>query len=229
MNYIIASGRPWNANMARSLSKRLSSSFELITKKEELTLDYLNDKHPDMIFLPHWSYKVPVEVFETFPCVIFHMTDVPYGRGGSPLQNLIAHGHIETMISALTCVDAMDEGDVYLKRPLTLEGSAENIFSRASDIIEDMIVDIINCKPTPEPQQGIPTTFKRRTPAQSQIPGDGEIKEIYDHIRMLDASGYPTAYIEHGKFRLEFNQASNEGNTVRANVTISRKSEENKQ
>ncbi len=24
-----------------------------------------------------------------FECVCFHMTDVPYGRGGSPLQNLI--------------------------------------------------------------------------------------------------------------------------------------------
>ena len=29
------------------------------------------------------------KIFENFNCIIFHMTDLPYGRGGSPLQNLI--------------------------------------------------------------------------------------------------------------------------------------------
>ena len=31
--------------------------------------------------------------------------------------------------------------------------------------------------------------------------------EIYDYIRMLDAEGYPRAYIEFGGYRLEFEQA----------------------
>jgi len=36
------------------------------------------------------------------------MTDVPYGRGGSPLQNLIVRGHTETKLTALRCVRDLD-------------------------------------------------------------------------------------------------------------------------
>lgn len=31
----------------------------------------------------------------------FHMTNFPYGRGGSPLQNLMKRGHHTTTITAL--------------------------------------------------------------------------------------------------------------------------------
>ncbi len=57
------------------------------------------------------------------------MTDLPYGRGGSPLQNLIQRGHTSTMLTALRCGAGLDTGDVYLKQPLSLHGSAEEIFS----------------------------------------------------------------------------------------------------
>lgn len=74
---------------------------------------------------------------------MFHMTDLPYGRGGSPLQNLIVRGHKEIMISALRVEKGLDAGDIYMKKPLSLEGTAEEIFIRANDIIEDMIEELI--------------------------------------------------------------------------------------
>ena len=45
------------------------------------------------------------------------MTDLPYGRGGSPLQNLIKKNHKSTMLSAIECQDNLDSGDIYLKNP----------------------------------------------------------------------------------------------------------------
>ena len=65
------------------------------------------------------------------------MSDLPYGRGGSPLQNLIIREHRKTMISAIQCVKEIDAGPVYLKKPLSLEGSAEEIFICANHIIEE--------------------------------------------------------------------------------------------
>ena len=67
------------------------------------------------------------------------MTDLPYGRGGSPLQNLIQRGHNTTMLTALRCNEGCDTGDIYLKRSLSLCGTAEEIFIRADTIIEQMI------------------------------------------------------------------------------------------
>lgn len=43
------------------------------------------------------------------------MTNLPYGRGGSPVQNLILNGHKKTIISALNVTKDLDAGDVYLK------------------------------------------------------------------------------------------------------------------
>ena len=70
----------------------------------------------------------PKSIWGTWPTVIFHMTDLPYGRGGSPLQNLIKRKHRTTKITAILCDDGLDTGDIYLKEDLSLEGSAEEIF-----------------------------------------------------------------------------------------------------
>jgi methionyl-tRNA formyltransferase len=76
-------------------------------------------------------------------CVVFHMTDVPFGRGGSPLQNLIARGIYETRLSALRCEAEVDAGTVYLKRSLSLHGLGEEIFMRAADAMAPMISEIV--------------------------------------------------------------------------------------
>ena len=81
------------------------------------------------------------------------MTDLPYGRGGSPLQNLIFRGHLETKITALRCIGELDAGPVYMKRPLSLNGSASEIFLRAADVVEKMIGEIVHTEPIPEPQK----------------------------------------------------------------------------
>ena len=41
----------------------------------------------------------------------------------------------------------------------------------------------------------------------SKIPKDLTVKELYDHIRMLDADSYPNAYIEYGDFIIKFKKA----------------------
>ena len=151
------------------------------------------------------------------------MTDVPYGRGGSPLQNLIARGHADTQISALRMVAEVDAGPVYLKRPLSLEGSAQEIFERFADIVQGMIADIISDEPEPRPQEGEATHFERRTPEQSEIPEDARVEELYDHIRMLDAETYPRAYLDRGSIRMEFSGAALYGDRVEARVSLRRK------
>ena len=116
--YVLASSRPWNRSMATRLCARLGADFVLISDPAELTCENLAAVNPSLVFLPHWSHRIDTDVYEQFECVIFHMTDLPYGRGGSPLQNLIVRGIYETCISAIRCVKEMDAGPVYVKRAL---------------------------------------------------------------------------------------------------------------
>jgi methionyl-tRNA formyltransferase len=218
---VLASSRPWNRKMADALAARTGCNFVLISDPVKLTAANLATVNPRFIFFPHWSHRIEPGIYEQFVCVIFHMTDLPYGRGGSPLQNLIARGIYETKISALRCVEEMDAGPIYLKKPFSLYGSAEEIFLRASDVIEDMIVEILAKLPEPMPQEGVPTVFKRRRPEESNLASAQTLEQAFDLIRMLDAEGYPHAFINIGPFKIEFTRASKKTGQVLADVRIS--------
>ena len=57
----------------------------------------------------------------------------------------------------------MDAGPIYLKYPLSLNGSAQQIYERAAKIIFNMIKVIIKGKLKPLVQKGRVIKFKRRT------------------------------------------------------------------
>jgi methionyl-tRNA formyltransferase len=219
-NYIIASEKAWHAEMHLALNKLGIGVFGHISSKEDLNVDHLRTIEPRYIFFPHWSHIIPESIFNEFECVVFHMTDLPYGRGGSPLQNLILEGIEDTKISAIKVVEGLDAGPVFMKRDLSLSGSASQIFERASSIIEYMIEEMVLSPPQPTHQVGHPTVFKRRTPEQSNIKAVDSDKKVFDMIRMLDADGYPHAYIEIDNFRVEFTKVAKSNGQISAKASF---------
>jgi methionyl-tRNA formyltransferase len=219
---LLLSSRPWNSGLAGRLSQRLDRLVDSITAPSQLTHKAVAAIDPQWIFVPHWSYLIPEPIWNHWPTVIFHMTDLPFGRGGSPLQNLILKGHTKTMLTALSCTAELDSGPIYFKEPLSLLGSAEEIFIRADEIIESMIIRIVSDRPVPYPQKGDPVVFDRRKPCQSNLMlgASGDLLDWYDRIRMLDAEGYPHAFLEICGMRLEFRRVSRRTNGLHADVVI---------
>jgi methionyl-tRNA formyltransferase len=221
-DYLVVTTKPWNVAAFERCSPRLPGRWSLITEAGELTPERISEIGPEFAFFPHWSEIVPQAVLDSVTCVGFHMSDLPFGRGGSPLQNLISHGHRDTMLSAIRLVPELDGGPIYLKRPLSLAGRAQDIFERQAELVYDMIEEIIAAKPVPRPQEGEVTEFSRRSPDQSRLPETGELSQLYDHIRMLDAETYPLAVLDHGEFRLEFSEAELKDGGLTARVAFRR-------
>ena len=224
-NILIVSEKSWNKELVSYLQSTMPQyAFYLISQKEDFTVERIGSISPVKIFIPHWSYIIPSAIFERYECIVFHMTDLPYGRGGSPLQKLIVRGLTATKLSALHVEVGLDTGPVYLKMDLSLSGTAEEIFVRVNKIVGKMIVEIIQNNLQPVPQEGDPVVFKRRKPEQSDMSGLEKLEEIFDYIRMLDADGYPHAYIEKGEFRYEFTRASIKADgSIVADVKITKK------
>lgn len=228
MKIMIATMKSWNIERAKALQKKYAGVHDIViyTEKSELTIENVEAFSPDYILFPHWSYLISDEITQNWRCVVFHMTDLPYGRGGSPLQNLIVRGYKETKISALKVTSKLDAGPVYMKKPLSLEGSAQEIFIRCSDIIfQEMIPRFLEENLEPAEQIGEPVIFKRRTEKDGEITADMELERIYDYIRMLDAEGYPRAFMNFGEYRLSFEDAklSEDGEEIEARVVFKRK------
>jgi len=219
---IIAASKPWY----KSIKNADLEAFVWVSNESELNEEVKKRKNIRYIFFIHWNWLVPKDIWQQFECVCFHMTDVPYGRGGSPLQNLIVRGHNTTKLTALRMVEEMDAGPVYTKRALSLEGSAHDIYWRAGELSFDIIHWMIEQEPHPVPQEGETVIFKRRKPEQSRLPTQGNITELYDHIRMLDAPTYPPAFLEYGDFMIEFSQADIDGEELTATVRIRKTSRE---
>lgn len=219
MNSFVVAGRaPWNRETFDRYLGHLYGRWIFVGTDAELE-DSLASM-PRYIFFIHWSSIIPAEVLEQHECICFHMTDLPYGRGGSPLQNLIVRGHHETVVTAFRMVEALDAGPIYGRRPLSLEGAAEEIYLRAGRVSAEMIEWIATQHPTPTAQEGEPVMFSRRTASESSMPESAGLDEAYDMIRMLDADGYPHAYLDHGGLRYTFRRASRGGGRVEADVTI---------
>lgn len=223
MKIVIATIKSWNIRNAQHFKKLYHKKIEviIITDRSKLTYENLKSINPEYIFFPHWSWLIPKKIYEAFTCIVFHMTDLPFGRGGSPLQNLIVRGIENTKISAIKVEEGMDTGDIYLKRDLNLSGSAEEIFIRASKIIiHEMIPNILENEIIPQKQQGEVIEFKRRTPEESEIDKKLELEQIYDHIRMLDGEGYPNAFIKFGPYKILFSRASLKDGKIIADAQI---------
>jgi methionyl-tRNA formyltransferase len=218
--YIVAGTKPWNQRVFDEVISHFPGKWVYVPEKEQLTVDFVKQIKPLYIFFLHWSWLVPEEIINNYECVCFHMADVPYGRGGSPLQNLILRGYQQTKLSALRMTHEFDAGPVYLKEDLGLAGSAEEIYIRATYLSAEMIGRIIGEETLPVPQSGQVVIFKRRTPAQSSISEISSLQNLHDFIRMLDAEGYPKAFLNYQGFRYEFSRAVLYDGRIVADVTI---------
>jgi methionyl-tRNA formyltransferase len=221
-NYIVIGNKSWNHQIFTEIISKYSGNWVFFDNIEPLNKKFLKEFNPRYIFFLHWSSLVPDDIISQFECVCFHMTDVPYGRGGSPLQNLIIRGHRTTKLAALRMVSEFDGGPVYYKKDLSLEGNAEEIYIKATLLSAKIIKRIIQHEPVPKPQSGPVTIFKRRRPKESEIPEIGSLIALHDFIRMLDADGYPKAFITYKGYKYEFCRAALYDGRIVSNVIITK-------
>ncbi len=213
MKNLVTTIKSWNIdNFHRLQEKDRENEWHLISDKDDLTKERVDEINPRYIFVPHWSWIIPKDIWQNYETIIFHTADLPYGRGGTPVQNHIARGMYDIQISALQAVQEIDAGPVYMKKPFSMEyGNVDEILTRFSKtVFDEMIPEIMIEQPEPVPQseEGV-LIFERRTPEQSNLLElkNPSQKELYDFIRMLDGEGYPRAYIPVEGGKIEFYSA----------------------
>ena len=218
--YVVVGSKPWNRHVFETSIRQLPGEWHFVGSRDALTRERLTELAPRYVFFLHWSWIVPDALVDQFECVNFHMTDVPFGRGGSPLQNLIERGHHHSALSALRMTPELDAGPVYAKEDLCLQGTAEQVYIRSSQLAARMIGEIVASQPQPQPQEGDVTLFRRRREEDSALPESGTLERLHDFIRMLDADGYPPAVLRHGPFVLRLRRSALYDRRIVADVEI---------
>ena len=72
-------------------------------------------------------------------------------------------------------------------------------------------------------QVGDITVFKRLIAKDNRVPENLTPRALYDHIRMTDICLYPSAWLEHGDWILEFSDPVLSGDEVSAKVVFKKR------
>jgi methionyl-tRNA formyltransferase len=219
MKIAIASSKDWFI-----LDDELVKAHDIktIINPSDLEEQALSKFAPDFIFFPHWNWIVPAKVHENYTCVVFHTAPLPFGRGGSPIQNLILDGFNEAPVCAIRMTAELDAGPIFAKKNISLEGPLKEIFKRMNAAINELINKIIEELPEPKAQAGQISLFKRLTSSDNILPKQAQLKEVYDRIRMLDDDSYPSANINHGDLLFEFSDAELSNGEITTTCRISK-------
>ena len=196
-----------------------------INDKKNFTLKKIKKINPNILFFPHWHWKVDKKIIEKYLCIGFHCAPLPKGRGGSPIQNQIIRGKKITEICAIKFNNIIDGGPVYIRKKFKLNGNANEIFLRLYKDISKMINRLVKNLPTPIAQKGKVEFLKRRTPEQSEIDFKNfSIEKIFNHIRMLDLDfkNFPKAFFNIGSFKIIFSNIKKEKRNLVSKVKIIR-------
>jgi methionyl-tRNA formyltransferase len=199
-----------------NISYRLlkANNIKFVRQRNDLTHDLLETFKPDYVLFTHWHWLVEDSIHQNYDCVVFHAAPLPYGRGGSPIQNLILNGYKSTPVCAIKMIDELDAGPIYSMVEVSLEGSLEEIFIRINSVINEIIFNLVSQPIEPKAQIGDVYKFNRLGDADNQIPKGISLNQIYDRVRMLDHASYPSAYIKYGDIKLEFSNAELSGSEL---------------
>lgn len=128
--------------------------------------------------------------------LVTHASDLPIGRGWSPMVWTIVEGRNRVVVSLIEAADNVDTGAVWAKTSIELQG--HEVFDEINTLYFSAIVDLLNTAvrdvetSQPVPQDDRQATWRRRRTLQdSRIDPEKSIAEQFDLLRIVDPARYP--------------------------------------
>ena len=179
------------------------TDYKIFTNHEEFISKFESGNYKDYIIIAiGWSWILRKDITLSNLCLGVHPSDLPYYRGGSPLQNQILDGITNTKLSLFQLTHNLDEGDIYGKCELSLMGdSMSEIFKNLELKTVSLVNKFFDAYPNVEIRKqkkiGL-KTLNRRKASDSKIDfedfNEENLLNLYNKIRCL-TDPYPNAFM----------------------------------
>lgn len=157
----------------------------------------------DFCFLLGCGQVVPAAALARFRhSLVVHESDLPRGRGWSPMTWQILEGASRIPVTLLEASEKVDAGAVYAQEWVEFEGhelvqELRAAIGRSAISLCALFVDefpaIIG---RARAQSGDATVYRRRMPADSRLDAERSLASQFDLLRVVDAERYP-GFFEH--------------------------------
>jgi len=171
----------------------------LFNSKKSYNERAIREYDPEFILFYGWSWIINPKLIEDFKCIMLHPSPLPKYRGGSPIQNQIIRGEVDSAVTLFFMDSGIDTGDIVAQKFLSLEGNLSEIFTRMTNIGRELTIDVLEGRYERRKQDDNQSSYySRRKPQDSEITideiltKDGEY--LQNKIRMLQ-SPYPNSFI----------------------------------
>ena len=134
-----------------------------------------------------------------------HESDLPRGRGWSPLTWQVLEGADRIAVSLFETGPRVDAGPIYLQTWITLDGTelVEELRACQADATITLCREWINRYPSivaeGRPQAGGGTIYRRRTPKDSELDLNKTLGEQFSLLRVVDSERYPAFFSREGE------------------------------
>lgn len=146
--------------------------------------------------------------------LVIHESDLPKGRGMSPLTWQILNNINAIPICLLEASEKIDEGNIYYRDYLEFEGHElfDELKALQGKKTIELVLKFINEYPNIEPieQFGQASYYTRRRPKDSKLDISQSIENQFNLLRCVDNNEYPAFFLHKGhKYILKISKENN--------------------
>lgn len=135
--------------------------------------------------------------------LVIHESDLPKGKGWSPLTWQILEGKNQIPITLFEAVESIDAGEIYRQEIIKLNGTEllPEIKEKQGFATQKLILDFVKEYPNvkSKKQEGDSTYYGRRRPKDSELNPYKTLEEQFELLRVCDNERYPAYFIYRNK------------------------------
>ena len=129
-----------------------------------------------------------------------HESDLPQGKGWSPLTWQILEGRHRIPVTVIEAADSVDSGPIYAQRWLEFQGHEliDELRAGQAEATHDLCRWFVDDYPASaersRAQTGAESFYPRRRPNDSRLDPDKSIADQFDLLRVVDNARYPAFF-----------------------------------
>ena len=181
------------------LNKNLNKKFDL-----KISYEIEKKSNIDLLFVIGYTKKInPRELKKYKNKLIIHESNLPNGRGFSPIKNQILKKIYKIKCCLIECIDKIDGGDIYEKDYLIVNKNDlyDDIRLKQFKITIKLINKLLKKYPNikGKKQIGKPSYFKRLNEKSDQIDISKNIVSLFDLLRSTDYTKHQNYFFINNK------------------------------
>jgi len=192
----------WFVPFAEKLKKNLGQFGTVDLLSDSKDIPHAND----VAFLLSCEKKVTSEILHRSRSnIVVHASDLPKGKGMSPLTWQILEGRNRIPITLFEAVEAIDAGPIYLKGYIDFLGNEllhemqNSVGVKIMEICETFLNDWPQILSKGIAQTGEPSFYKKRTAEDSRLDPQKSLAEQFNLLRVADNERYPAFFDWNGR------------------------------